>query len=1034
LTHLDDSKLLQTVHEQVKQIQKDTSSIRDDLSSQQITELLEWISPIDVAAQLKENWKRYQANTGIWFLERPQFRDWVNTPGATLFCPGHPGTGKTIMSTLVIDHLLNMADRPEMAVAYIFLSARNRAQQTADALLLCVLKQLLSATRAISAVNCLKRLQESREKRRRSLTVLSQHVVLAELRILCTGLRNVYMIVDGLDESENSTITSLIAAINTLSTDAVRCVHLMATSRHLPAIQEKFTGMPTIEVRARVEDIKIYLKAQMPHMSGCIRKDDSLQEKIIHGIVKVAKGVFLIARLHVEALSVRRTAKAVKLAIKGFDGSLSDPAAGSTAAYDLAYEASMDRIMTQHTEDSKLAIRVLMWISLSPSTLTITDLQHAMAVECGSVAFDPENMVDGNELMSLCVGLVIIRSDDGMVYLAHHTAQEYFERTRRSWVSDPHRLLAETCVTYLSLDPFLSVNHQYWPFHDGDPDLDENNNARTDESCMAELDSAFPFYEHASRYWAFHTQKIEDRDRVDDAESFLARFLGTPEAVKHANIRAAYAGKSVIHIIESRVGFSGLHFAAMFGLNKLTRALIQDGSSGLRSGYTRRTDHSEYLNNDDMYTPLHIAVYNGHKDVVESLIMLTPEDVDWPAGADFATPLIVAVDHGRSDIVKLLLDTNLANVNGWENHKKTRNFRPLLSAVEGYRQQNHFRDSEARLHVVRTLLDTPGIDKNATDALRTENALHIAARYGTPGIVSLLMVYGLDTNTRNRSGHTPVMIAASLDHIEVVRLLTKLASTSATWQDVEGPEVLMHAIKWRAKSVIEYFLREETVNVMVPNGRSCSVLLALACNADTANVRTLSQRGIALDFKSNGSDTKYFVERVAYSRRNELELMTDVGLDELQRDFSHGGKILLRSLRYRGSREVLKNNIRLDPNIKDRRGATLVSHVARKGYRRLLRRLVDRGGDLVTPDTNGYTPLYWAVIRRQAKTVSYILAVCHDTAANDDKDRTVLNLAQRMYELEMTDDPASLPYWRSPDEEIVDIIISQSVRRTSPVD
>jgi ankyrin repeat protein len=176
------------------------------------------------------------------------------------------------------------------------------------------------------------------------------------------------------------------------------------------------------------------------------------------------------------------------------------------------------------------------------------------------------------------------------------------------------------------------------------------------------------------------------------------------------------------------------------------------------------------------------------------------------------------------------------------------------------------------------------------------------------------------------------------------------------------------------------------------------------------------------------------VERVAYSRRNELELMTDVGLDELQRDFSHGGKILLRSLRYRGSREVLKNNIRLDPNIKDRRGATLVSHVARKGYRRLLRRLVDRGGDLVTPDTNGYTPLYWAVIRRQAKTVSYILAVCHDTAANDDKDRTVLNLAQRMYELEMTDDPASLPYWRSPDEEIVDIIISQSVRRTSPVD
>jgi ankyrin repeat protein len=67
------------------------------------------------------------------------------------------------------------------------------------------------------------------------------------------------------------------------------------------------------------------------------------------------------------------------------------------------------------------------------------------------------------------------------------------------------------------------------------------------------------------------------------------------------------------------------------------------------------------------YTPLHWAVFNGHKDVVE-LLVANKADVNARTKYD-TTPLILAAGRGDKDVVELLLankaDVNAKDSAGW---------------------------------------------------------------------------------------------------------------------------------------------------------------------------------------------------------------------------------------------------------------------------------------------------------------------------------------------------------------------------------
>ena len=107
------SKLSLAIKEDTSFMRKDVAAIRDKQDLQweaqklrQHHAIMEWLSPSDFPAQQYDIICRRQEGTGEWFLETPEFTRWLEGSDKTLFCPGIPGAGKTMMAAITIGSLL----------------------------------------------------------------------------------------------------------------------------------------------------------------------------------------------------------------------------------------------------------------------------------------------------------------------------------------------------------------------------------------------------------------------------------------------------------------------------------------------------------------------------------------------------------------------------------------------------------------------------------------------------------------------------------------------------------------------------------------------------------------------------------------------------------------------------------------------------------------------------------------------------------------------------------------------------------------
>ena len=263
--------------------------MRSKLDKEDDLNILKWLTPIDYANQQSDYIRRRQPGTGQWLLGSSEFQKWFNNPGETLFCPGIPGAGKTILTAIVIDDIdSHLQHDASVGIAYLYCDFRQQHEQKVDDLLANLLKQL--AQTQASMPDGIQNLYEQYKNRPKRPT---PEEILGILCSVSTLYSRVFIIVDTLDECQvtNDYRASFLSGIFELRARAR--ANIFTTSRFDPDIEKEFRQSISLEIRARDEDVQTYLTGNMTRLRPFDSVDPDLQNKVKATISNAVDGMYV---------------------------------------------------------------------------------------------------------------------------------------------------------------------------------------------------------------------------------------------------------------------------------------------------------------------------------------------------------------------------------------------------------------------------------------------------------------------------------------------------------------------------------------------------------------------------------------------------------------------------------------------------------------------------------------------------------------------------------------------------------------------
>ena len=554
----------------------------------------------------------------------------------------------------------------------------------------------------------------------------------------------------------------------------------------------------------------------------------------IGGIPDFTMCRFLLARLTFDSLVGQITRKAIKRAL--------DNLSRGSSSLDSAYDEAMKRIEDQHPARRDLAKRALLWIIHGQRSLSVAEMQQAVAIELGEPDIDPDNTVDCDDIISVCKGLITRDTDievltnkgrrrREILRLVHYTAREYLERTKTKYFPKAQEYLASSCLTYLLFGVFSgAISSQSDVFGDRSRheakellcfgskrcwtvEKHETYNDSGDfllkairgaDFCSNARDNEYPFYAYAAWYWGNHTESCDD----EDIRILTGRFLDDHKRVSGA---LHFVRKddfepyqpAAIKPQDCNPG-SAMQLAAFLGLTKIISERLENGT---------QPDAKDRFG----ATPLFWAALQGREDVIR--LLMKRDDVNPNVRGRYGrTPLMVAVLNGGIATVQLLLAYKFIDINPRDDglgrsalhYAVPRRFiwpsswqpEPLQSMklLLAYDNINvNLKDYEDQTPLmmavksqnegaVRFLLAHRDIQVNEMDD-KGGTALHLAVIRNSAEATQLLFAHGdIRADIRDKEGRTALHLAAERKNAKAMQLLLTYEKISADIRDIRDSE------------------------------------------------------------------------------------------------------------------------------------------------------------------------------------------------------------------------------------------------------
>ncbi|TQV96575.1 hypothetical protein V2A60_003037 [Cordyceps javanica] len=308
----------------LKNVGENVIEIRDEvqnMSSQRVEEkneeqkkkLLDWLTSDEYRSKQIQVFEKASEYTGRWFLESPEFQYWLKTAGTALFCHGIPGAGKTVMTSIVVEHLRAWKrETPGICIAYIYFDCNSRDNQTLRQLMESLLHQILSQSTGLPTESDQFLDGHMRQDSRPSSGEIRNHIGL-----LIRKFSRTFVVVDALDECSDVLCRDSFLEILLSGFQNGLMVNILATSLWMPEIKSHFNGQPTIEIRALKDDVEQFVSEKIM-ASRFIKENEALRSEIAKEIVTAVDGVFLLAHLYIGLLVGQTTENEIRNTMKSF--------------------------------------------------------------------------------------------------------------------------------------------------------------------------------------------------------------------------------------------------------------------------------------------------------------------------------------------------------------------------------------------------------------------------------------------------------------------------------------------------------------------------------------------------------------------------------------------------------------------------------------------------------------------------------------------------------------------------------------------
>ncbi|KAH9893129.1 ankyrin repeat-containing domain protein [Xylariomycetidae sp. FL2044] len=955
--------------------------------------LSSWLGSSEMTSTLDNFVQRRLDGTCDWIFQRAEFLQWraaSREVTKVLWIHGPAGYGKTVLCAKIIEHSKEFFNTP---LAYYFFSSDPEHRADPFSILRSWLSQIIQQTP--EAFDLAREVWENATS-----PFASSSEIKNIFEIIIKAIPSCILIVDGLDECVATTydgtaiyrdsLVDFLIFLQRVTSDTQS--RLVIVSRYDMDIRDGLYTDPR-DVQWELSECRISpldVKPDATLFSRTIvnrklyNKAETQREELSQRLVDRCDSMFLCIKLLEGQLRGGKGQAHLQRSIDQAPTGLND-----------LYDRSWRKIMGLPDADRKRALAILRWITFVLRPMTVREITDALLLvdeDVNNLQQDelPDEIDDiyiDSEILGLCGSLIETRGSDtdpGLLtlHLTHFSVKQYIlchrlapgdslllnEQLRASNEAIQHNVLAKTCLRYLNCD-------EAW--------------APKESSEGLRMIQAFRRY--AVHSWHQHVKPAVEnsRDAISCVNNFFLPGNKKWESwrkeidIDFSNARLKYDGD-----IESGSPlFYASHLELLDTLSFLLTevaldvdfvdssnrtALLAAASRGWTRGVEYLLTRGANVNiraSTKNLSPLYVAVYDGHLEVVK---LLLEKGADPDSRCETDTPLLSACLRGYLDIVKVLLQAG-ANPLASDDIPKT----AIHSAVIGN-----------SVDVVKFLLDQ-GLDVDSTTRSVTFTALCIAALLENIDVMRLLLNRGADINWA--SGRwTPLCLVALYNRVDAARfLIINGAHVNPSRED--GIRPLAIAAQEGHTDISKFLVDSGAyVNSRSPGG--WTPLHLAATKGHVGVVRLLTDKGADINLACKKGLTA-LIMAAFYGHIDVVRLLADRGADLHLAD--QNAFTPLHSATYNGHLDLVRllaeRGVNVDPQDKD--GVTPLISAASHGYIDIVRLLADRGANIHLADNKGRTPLHRAAYHGHYDVVRFLVDRGANVHMADNLDGTPLSAA-----------------------------------------